>query len=223
MSFSGAGDFVSLGYPWVLPGYEGALQDELYSRVYGFAASSEYGGKTFAQRFRRPWTRQIEFFRERGFAEQRSEPIYTLPVIHHPPADSYSGYRIDNTPQFSFQLFEQLSAGNLSPEDLKTVARYLDTVDFDFALTATRYGEPAGYFGFTIRRDTGFAELIASAVVPAETEAISPALSAAVHELSLRHARVLATKVVSGDPDLRVLVGLDFRKRTEEVFMFKEV
>jgi len=223
MSFTGEGDFVSLGYPWVLPGYEGELQDELYHRVYGFAASSEYGGKKFAQRFRRPWTRQIEFFRERGFAEQRSEPIYTLPVIHQPPADSFSAYRIENTPEFRFRVFEQLSAGMLSPEDLRMFARYLETVDFDFALIATRHGEPAAYFGFTIRRDTGFAELIASAVAPAETEAISPALSAAVHELSLRHARVLATKVVSGDPDGRVLVGLDFRKRTEEVFMFKEV
>jgi hypothetical protein len=60
-------------------------------------------------------------------------------------------------------------------------------------------------------------------VASAETEAISPALSAAVHELSLRHARVLATKVVAGDPDGRVLVELDFRKRTEEIFMFREV
>jgi hypothetical protein len=223
MSFTAEGDFVSLGYPWVLPGYEGALQDELYGRVYGFAASSEYGGKKFAQRFRRPWTRQIEFFQDRGFVEQRSEPIYALPVIHQPPADSFSAYNIENAPEFRFEVFEQLSAGTMPPEHLKMFARYLETVDFDFALTATRYGEPAAYFGFTIRRDTGFAELIASAVVPGETEAISPALSAAVHELSLRHARVLATKVVSGDPDGRVLIGLDFRKRTEEVFMFKEV
>ena len=223
MSFTGEDDFISLEYPWVLPGYQGELQDELYRRVYGFAASSEYGGKKFAQRFRRPWTRQIEFFRERGFAEQRSEPIYALPVIHRRPADSIGAYSIEITPDFSFETFAPLSAGTLPPEQLRMFARYLETVDFDFALAATRRGEPAAYFGFTIRRDTGFAELIASAVAPAETEAISPALSAAVHELSLRHARVLATKLLPGDPDGRVLVELDFRKRTEEVFMFKEL
>ena len=223
MSFTGEGEFVSLGYPWVLPGYEGELQAELYGRVYGFAASAEYGGKKFARRFRRPWNHQIEFFLQHGFAEQRSEPIYALPVIHQPPQDSSGPYRIDITPEFRFEIFEQLSAGTVPPEHLKMFARYLEAVDFDFALTAARQGEPAAYFGFTIRRDTGFAELIASAVASAETDAISPALSAAIHELSLRHARVLATKVVSGDPDGRVLVELDFRKRTEEVFMSKEL
>jgi len=223
MSFTGEGDFVSLGYPWVLPGYEGELQDELYHRVYGFAASSEYGGKKFAQRFRRPWTRQIEFFRERGFTEMRSHPIYTLPLIHQHPVDSFGPYGIEITPDFRFEIFEQLSSGTLPPEHLRMLARYLATVGFDFVLAATRHGEPAAYFGFTIRRDTGFAELIASAVAAAETEVISPALSAAVHELSLRHARVLATKLLPGDPDGQVLVELDFRKRTEEVFMFKEL
>jgi hypothetical protein len=223
MSFTGEGDFVSLGYPWALPGYEGELQDELYHRVYGFAASSEYGGKKFAQRFRRPWTRQIEFFLERGFTELRSHPIYTRPVIHQPPADSFGPYSIEYTPEFRFETFAQLSSATLPPEHLRMFVRYLEVVDFDFALTATRRGELAAYFGFTIRRDTGFAELIASAVVPGETEAISPALSTAVHELSLCHVRVVATKAVAGDPDGRVLAELDFRKRTEEVFMFKEL
>ena len=29
-SFTGHGDFLSLGYPWVLPRYEGELQEQLY-------------------------------------------------------------------------------------------------------------------------------------------------------------------------------------------------
>jgi hypothetical protein len=40
-SFTGRGDFVSLGYPWVLPGYEGELRERLYEKVYIFAASPE--------------------------------------------------------------------------------------------------------------------------------------------------------------------------------------
>lgn len=40
-SFTGLGDFVSLGYPWVLPGYEGGLRERLYEKVYIFAASPE--------------------------------------------------------------------------------------------------------------------------------------------------------------------------------------
>jgi hypothetical protein len=64
MSFTGQGEFVSLGYPWVLPEYEGELQEELYDTVYGFAAGPEYGGRTFAQRFREPWTDQISALHE---------------------------------------------------------------------------------------------------------------------------------------------------------------
>jgi hypothetical protein len=55
MSFTGHGDFVSLGYPWVLPGYEGELQEKLYDAVYCFAAGPEHGGRTFAQRLRQQW------------------------------------------------------------------------------------------------------------------------------------------------------------------------
>jgi len=54
MSFTGEGQLVSFGYPWVLAGYEGELQEGLYALVYGFAAGVEYGRKTFAQRFRPP-------------------------------------------------------------------------------------------------------------------------------------------------------------------------
>lgn len=65
MGFTGSGDFVSLGYPWVLESYEGELQERLFERVYGFAASPSYGGKTFAQRFRLQWDKQIDFFEEK--------------------------------------------------------------------------------------------------------------------------------------------------------------
>ena len=48
MSFTGSSEFVSLGYPWVLSGYEGEVQDELYNRIYGFAVSEAFGAKMFA-------------------------------------------------------------------------------------------------------------------------------------------------------------------------------
>ncbi|MGM0827368.1 MAG: hypothetical protein ACQEWF_01355 [Bacillota bacterium] len=66
MSFTGRGDFVSLGYPWVLSGYEG-IQDELFDRVYGFAISDQYGGKILALRFREQWENQILYFEAKGF------------------------------------------------------------------------------------------------------------------------------------------------------------
>lgn len=47
-SFTGQEEFVSLGYPWVLPGFEGGVQERLFDSVYGFAASKEYGGRVFA-------------------------------------------------------------------------------------------------------------------------------------------------------------------------------
>jgi hypothetical protein len=222
MSFTGEGEFVSLGYPWVLPGYEGELQRELYRRVYGFAASPEYGGKSFAQRFRRQWTRQIDFFLERGFTE-RSEAIYACPVAGRGAMDSTGRYRITVEAGFRIEAFEQLSAKLLCAGQLRMLRTYFPSVDFDFAVTATRQRELAAYFGVTLRRDTGFAELIASAIDPSAADAIAPSLLAAVGELRRRNARFLATKLLPGDDHAEILTSLGFSKVTEEVFLSRNI
>jgi hypothetical protein len=221
MSFSGQAPFVSLGYPWVLPGYEGELQERLYDTVYGFASSPEYGGKTFAQRLREPWEAQISFFRSHGFLEQQRTPIYALDVpaakIEHDPGE----LQIQIESQFLWNEFYELAVAQLAPNLLDMLAQYYQSVDFDFSVMAVCEGKSVAYSGFTLRHDTGFAEMNAVAAAQPGTVAFEVCLAAATRELRTRGASFLATGPLSlrGGDDL--LRGFGFKKVSEEVLLWK--
>lgn len=241
MSFTGQGDFVSLGYPWVLGGYEGELQQRLYDAVYGFAAGPEYGGRTFAQRFRRQWTAQISFFERRGFSQQRTDPIYAL---HLPSAPKVSDtiafsvrdlpkrapvdgrYRVEIQREFEWELFRELAAIDLPEETLSIFKMYFQSVDFDFAAQATEQGGQGGlaaYLGFTIRSDTGFSELIAVALNQATADAIGPCFAAAVHELQSRNAVFLGTKPIPAIGASEITKAMGFKEVSAELLLSKNI
>jgi hypothetical protein len=136
MSFTGQGKFVSPGYPWVLPGYEGSLQETLYERVYGFAASPEYSGTTFAQRSRQPWPAQVSFFERQGFTEVKSTPVYALDVrsARIPEISIVPGIEIRHG--FRWEEFREHASG-YAEEELKMFELYFLSVEFDFSVTAT--------------------------------------------------------------------------------------
>ena len=105
MSFTGGpGGLVSPGYPWVLAGYEGDLQEELFETVFGFARG-EYGGTYFLLRFRRQWTDQIEFFEGKGFEAERTEPIYAARIRGKQEAKAPEELEIDKHDGFSLARF----------------------------------------------------------------------------------------------------------------------
>ena len=190
-SFTGQGQFVSLGYPWVLPEYEGELQEKLYDAVYGFAASDEYGGRTFAQRFRQPWTAQISFFERHGFVVQRRDPIYGLDLRPGETPRVAPSCDVACSAEFCWDDFRALSEQRLPAEQLNMWRQYFATVDFDFTVKASREGVPLTYFGLAIRSDTGFAEIIGAALDPAAVEALRPSFMVAMAELLARNATCL--------------------------------
>jgi len=223
MSFTGHAAFVSLGYPWVLPGYEGELQEELYQAVYGFAAGREYGGKTFGQRFRRQWQAQIDFFKRHGFREQRAEPIFALDLASQARPIPSSRYRIEFQQAFRWEAFVQVAANSMPAEQLAMFRMYFETVEFDFALEAWDGDARAAYFGFALRSDTGFAELIATALEAGAEDAVSPMLQAAAGHLRAAGARFLATKLNLRNYGAEGLANLGFKKATDEVFLSKSI
>ena len=240
MSFTGHGDFVSLGYPWVLPEYQGELQEELYRAVYGFAASPEYGGRTFAQRFREQWTAQISFFVRHGFEVQRSEPIYALdlrsaranqilnaPTRREPeslprPVDA-GRYRLETQGEFQWAEFLKLAAARLPQEQLAMSRLYFESVEFDFAVKALEGDRSVAYLGFAIRLDTGFGELIAVAFGDSATDVIGPCLLLAIHELRARKALFLATKSLPLESSAENIEGLGFKRVTTELLLSKSI
>jgi hypothetical protein len=223
MSFTGHGEFVSLGYPWVLPEYEGELQERLYNGIYGFAASPEYGGKIFAQRFRRTWRAQISFFKRHGFTDQKCNPVYALDIGSAVIPEAPISYEIEIHPGFCWEEFRELASRHSSQKELKMSELYFQSVDFDFSVTARSKSKLLAYLGFTVRMDTGFAELIAVALGHTVPNVLAPCLESAVDELRSRNALFLGTGPVPLKGAFETLVRMGFDKVSEELLLSKSI
>jgi len=223
MSFTGEREFVSLGYPWVLPGYEGELQEKLYEAVYGFAASAEYGGKRFAQRLRARWTNQISFFEGHGFQGQSIGPIYALELRTALDPQIWVSGEVEVQGKFRWDDFCDISTSVVPAEKLAMWQHYFETVNFDFAVKATQSGRTVGTIGVAIRPDTHFAEMIAVAIAPNASDALISSLSATVRHARSRKAKFLGTKPVSIDGSLDVLTPMGFKRVSEEFLFSKSI
>ena len=224
MSFSGKGEFVSLGYPWVEPGYEGKIQHDLYDLVYGYAASSEYGGRIFAQRFRSDWTKQIEFFSDKGFTITGQQPIYILDVLSTNHIRDNDGMKIRITDSFDFEKYKKLAEKtlNITTQDLDMLEEYFASVDFDFALEAQKDESAIGYFGVTVRKDTGFAEINAVALDVQQKDMFDSCIgviASYVRKLGVRHIGLKGSLA----PNESMLRELGFRHVCDELMMMKSL
>ena len=184
MSFTGNQEFVSLGYPWVLPGYEGEVQEELYRRVYGFANSEAFGGKMFAQRFRSDWTQQIEYFLSKGFEITRRTPIL---VSNFDKVNAVNDLIVENG--FTFEKWKRLveKYNHATEEQLDMMKEYYGSVDFDFSVAF----EEEGYFGVTLRQDSGYVEIVAVAINPS-TKKFSKMIETIMKECKSRGAKLIS-------------------------------
>jgi N-acetylglutamate synthase-like GNAT family acetyltransferase len=77
------------------------------------------------------------------------------------------------------------------------------------------------YMGIAIRRDTGFAELIAVAVEPAALDILTSSLGAAAAQSRSRRARDLGTKSIAVNGADEVLAQVGFEKVSEELLLSK--
>ena len=221
MSFTGQAEFVSLGYPWVLPGYEGRLQEELYDAVYGFASGPDYGGRRFAQRFREQWTDQVSFFKRHGFVVQRKDPIYVLDLRTITPSQIRVTSQVECSAQVSWDDFHAVSTHRLPVQELSMWKQYFQTVDFDFSIRARRWDMVVACMGVAIRSDTGFAEIIAVGVEPTAADVLVSCLGAAIAQSRSRKARYLGTKAISVNGAEEALAQAGFKRVSEELLLSK--
>jgi hypothetical protein len=166
MSFTGSGDFVSLGYPWVKDGYQ-EIQDVLFEKVYGFASSDKYGGRVFAQRFREQWEDQIHFLQLKGFKITNKSPIIGRNLTDEQAAHNSTlrgTWRLEEG--FTFEKWKSVMEknGEITPQELSMMEEYYGSVDFDFSLIGEEAGELVTVIGVTIRKDTSFAEALAISI-----------------------------------------------------------
>ncbi|MHA2358103.1 MAG: hypothetical protein ACXABK_04990, partial [Candidatus Heimdallarchaeaceae archaeon] len=141
MSFTGEGNFISLGYPWVLPGCEGEIQEELYDRVFGFASRDEDGGKFFAQRFREQWKSQILYFQKKGFSITSKQPVLGINLSKAKTKIPNDEYIIELSNEFSIEDYIDVARRDersLNEEEELMVSQYYKSVDFDYCLTAKK-------------------------------------------------------------------------------------
>lgn len=222
MSFSGNGNFVSLGYPWTLPEYEGAVQDELFSKVFGFAISKEYGGKVIAQRFRGQWNKQINYFLSKGFEiTGRSQIIGAqYPILIK---------NIQNIPDFTFQIKDEfkfdiwknlkLKQQTYSKEQITMMNEYYRSIEFDYSVECKIGEEIIAYFGVTIRPDTAYSEILAVALHEKAVPYFYDLMTLIHHENANRKVNTV-TISKSYLPKGILLEKLGFTPLTEDVMMY---
>jgi hypothetical protein len=223
MSFTGQGDFVSLGYPWVLPEYEGSLQDQLYEQVYNFAASEAYGGKMFAQRFRSQWTKQIDYFLAKGFAITNRSPIVGVELNNINIQNQGVDFDYTIKDEFQFDNWVKIQHKNeaITSEQATMMGQYYSSVAFDFSLQAFRDDEQIGYFGVTIRADTGYAEILAVSIQKENVDTFTDMLHLILMECMKRGAKTVS--VSKGSVPEEIITNSPLHILTEDVMVMKKL
>jgi hypothetical protein len=222
MSFTGEGTFVSLGYPWVLPGYEGEIQEELYDRVFGFASSNEYGGKFFAQRFREQWIEQIEFFIKKGFSVTSSQSLLGTQIDELDLNTQESVYTIEISDDFNIDDFIDVARRtkeSITEEEEEMVSQYFQSVDFDHSVIAKKDDLITAISGVTIREDTGYSEVLSLAVDRNHNEAFSSSLAVLLEHLKQKDVKNLGIPSVENKYILKELKKLNFKHITANVML----
>ncbi|HEU5141136.1 MAG TPA: hypothetical protein VFT51_14265 [Bacillales bacterium] len=224
MGFTGSDGFVSLGYPWVLDGYEGALQEEMFDRVFGFASSRDYGGSTFAQRFRSQWERQVSFFQNKGFQITGNVPIHGRSIRSDEPADVLNR-EIEIQHSFDLDKLAKVVPGSTlyGENDLDFLAEYFKAVPFDFSVSCYSDGILTGYAGIAYRHDTRYGEVISAAFDDSDAfDAFRAVMLTTIRKLKQMGSETMS---VNEDliPDLKWSEKLGFSRVSESVMMMKKL
>jgi hypothetical protein len=104
----------------------------------------------------------------------------------------------------------------LTEEQLAMMKEYYGSVDFDFSVSF----EEEGYFGVTLRRDTGYVEIVAVAIHPS-TKKFSKMVETIMKECKSRGAKLISI-AASHIPQNTSLNELGFKEQTEDVMLMKK-
>ncbi|MGD6847761.1 hypothetical protein [Rossellomorea aquimaris] len=223
MSFTGKGDFVSLGYPWVLSGYEG-IQDELFERVYGFAVSDEYGGRILAQRFREQWKDQILYFEAKGFEITNESKLIGkyLSKVESTEDNIEFSWKVSN--EFIFEDWRSIMEENdeVNEAQIKMMEEYYSSVDFDFSISFFNEEQMIGVMGVTLREDTNYSEVLSFGILQEFKIHKGKMICVLMNEARSRGAETIifhASDIPEGD----IQKELGLSELTKDVMMVKEV
>lgn len=221
ISFSGSGDFVSLGYPWVKEGYQ-EIRDTLFDKVFGFASSKAYGGKVFAQRFREQWVDQIDYFQSKGFEITNASPILGKHLTGEQTTFNVPFKGEWNIMEgFDFDQWKSVieKNGECSLQDLLMLEEYYRSVDFDFSLVGEVSGEIVAVIGVTLRKDTHYAEVLAVSILEDYIKNFKEMFHHIENEVTKRKGRLISIYESDVPPSCKSILGLT--ELTKDVMMFK--
>jgi hypothetical protein len=226
MSFTGAGEFVSLGYPWVKSGYE-HIRETLWDNVYEYAIG-DHGGRFLAQRFREQWEQQIEWFLGRGFERQYSNPIYGLDLSEKHRSEvagnlSYLTVRYPDVFDIGIFLDVVSKIKELSEEAIHNTRTYYETVQFDLVLSIDDHDSPVAYFGLPLREDTGFAEIVAQGLGLKDQSLFHFALDCIIEGLQGASASFLGIETESGSEIENWIQDYGFSRVSADVMLAKRI
>ena len=101
-------------------------------------------------------------------------------------------------------------------QQLTMMKEYYRSVDFDFSFSF----EEEGYFGVTLRRESGYIEIVAVAINPS-TKKFSKMVETIMKECKKRGAQLISV-AASHVPQYISLNELGFTEQTEDVMLMKK-
>lgn len=218
--------FTPMGFPWVLDGYEGEIQDFLFTTIYDYAVK-QFHSKSFLQRFRKEWDYHIKFFEKYGFELAWSNPIYIRELTKTPFDIDLAAYKakLHQTMPVNALFATIQHDPALQNEDRSSLKEYF-TVDLelDWVLELQDHqSTPIGMSAITSREDTGYAELSLLAANQTIPHALHLTLELTINELISRDRKFLSVTVTEDSPKIDFFESYEFKLRSESVFYSKEL
>ncbi|MHA2272813.1 MAG: hypothetical protein ACXACI_13185 [Candidatus Hodarchaeales archaeon] len=217
--------FTPLGFPWVLDGYEGEIQDVLFTTIYDYAVK-QFHSKSFLQRFRKEWGYHIKFFERYGFELAWSNPIYSRELKKTPLDIEFVTYRAKLHQIMPVNALFAIIKNDpsLQNEDRKSLKEYFTVdLDLDWVLEVQdHHSKPIGMSVITSREDTGYAELSLLTANQTIPHALNLTLELTINELISRNQKFLSVTVKEGSPKIDFFKSYEFKLRSESVFYSKE-
>ncbi|MFW9930227.1 MAG: hypothetical protein ACFFD1_12605 [Candidatus Thorarchaeota archaeon] len=218
-------NFTPMGFPWILDGYEGEIQEYLFDTVYNHAVK-EFKSRNFLQRFRKEWKYQIDFLERKNFHLERSNPIFIMELNKNKPFSLSSKYKVkihNVLPELNF--FKLVNNDpNYKNEEKNSMKSYLmDDLNIDFYLEVVKDSVPCAMISVTIREDTGYSEINLLTMDEKYPETINIALESMINKLISRNLKFLSMTVAPHSKEINLLENYGFKLRSESVFYSKQI
>lgn len=226
MSCISRSEMTPMGFPWALEGYEGEIQHYMFDTVYNYTVE-HFSAKKFLQRFRSQWTYQTNFFKEKNFQLELSNPIFVRDLTKNFEIVTLGGdYQVKlykEIPESNFKYLMQ-NDNIYKDEDADSAVHYVkNDIQVDWYLEILKNNKSIGMSCVTTREDTKYSEIVVL-ICDNKIEGIQDlVLNATCHQLKKEQVEQVSMTVQENSSRIDFLSQHYFNHKSNSVFYGKEI